>query len=163
MSNYEDNSPAVTLSILDRLTDPQPDVSKEASPSLWEVLRDHKAALCRDLTALLNRRRAEVDFDPEYEQTNNSLLTFGIADFTSFNLKNGIEQQKVRLSIERAVRQFEPRLAHVTVTLEEPDPLRPVLRFHIEAVLRGDSRAEPVVFDVNLSRDSRRIAVSGGA
>ena len=65
--------------------------------------------------------------------------------------------------MERAVRQFEPRLAHVTVTLEEPDPLRPVLRFRIDAILRADSDAADVVFDVSLSRDSRRIAVSGAA
>jgi len=68
----------------------------------------------------------------------------------------------VRLSIERAVRQFEPRLAHVTVSMDEPDPVRPVLRFHIEAVLRTDSYGEAVLFDVRLSRDSRGIAVSGG-
>src|SRR5581483_4888487 len=104
-------------------------ISKEAPPSAWEIARAYRAALCRDLTALLNRRRAEEDFDPEFEQSNQSLLTYGIADFTSFNLKNGVEQQRVRVSIERAIRQFEPRLSHVIVTMEEPDPLRPVLQF----------------------------------
>jgi len=162
MSRRDDNRAAVTLSILDRLTDLQPGQTGEAPVSSWELMRDYKAALCRDLTALLNRRRAEEDFGPEYKETSNSLLTFGIADFTSFNLKNAIEQERVRLSIERAVRQFEPRLAHVTVSMDEPDPVRPVLRFHIEAVLRTDSYGEAVLFDVRLSRDSRGIAVSGG-
>ena len=56
--------------------------------SSWEEMRQFKAALCRDLAALLNTRRAEQDFDPAFEQATNSLLTFGVADFTSFNLKN---------------------------------------------------------------------------
>jgi len=158
---WREDNPAVTLSILDRLTDLQPGQTGETPVSSWELMREYKAAICRDLTALLNRRRREEDFGPEYKQSGNSLLSFGIADFTSFNLKNAIEQERVRLSIERAVRQFEPRLAHVTVSMDEPDPVKPVLSFHIEAVLRAASDGEPVLFDVRLSRDSRGIAVSG--
>ena len=88
------------------------------------------------------------------------LLAFGIADFTSYNLKNSIEQERVRRSMERSIRQFEPRLARVEVTLEEPDPLKPVLRFQVAAVLRGGS-GESLLFDVTLHRDLRRIAVTG--
>ena len=72
-----------------------------------------KASLCRDLAALLNMRRAEEDFDRSYQEATNSLLTFGVADFTSLNLKNGIDQERVRRSMERAIRQFEPRLTRV--------------------------------------------------
>src|SRR5204863_4223628 len=90
-----------TLSLLDRLTD------KQATSSSWAEV---KAALCEDLAALLNTRRAESDFDASYEQATNSLLTFGVADFTQYNLKNADEQERVRHSIERAIRLFEPRL-----------------------------------------------------
>jgi type VI secretion system protein ImpF len=155
--NHEDAG--VSLSVLDRLTDLNPGATKDPRVSSWEVVREFKAALCRDLAALLNTRRAEEDLDPAYEQCIDSVLTFGIVDFTSYNLKNAIEQERVRRSIERAIRQFEPRLARVTVIMDEPDPLQPALRFQIEAVLRIDS--EPVLFDVSLHRDSRRIAVSG--
>jgi predicted component of type VI protein secretion system len=51
----------------------------------------------------------------------------------------------------------------VTVTLEKPDPLKPVLRFQIDAFLRTEDPAEAVLFDVTLHRDSRRIAVSGAS
>ena len=105
--------------------DLQPESQVEAPLSSWEQLREFKAALCRDLSALLNTRRAEQDFDPAYEEATNSLLSFGIADFTSYNLKSGVEQEQVRRSIERAIRQFEPRLARVSVSIEEPDPVRP--------------------------------------
>jgi len=151
----------VTLSILDRLTDLEPDSQREARSSNWENMRELKVSLCRDLAFLLNTRRAEDDIDPSYEDACNSLLTFGVADFTSYNLKNGIEQERVRRSIERAIRLFEPRLTRVTVTTEPPDALRPVLRFQIAALLRIQPAAEPVVFDARLHRDSRRIAVTG--
>lgn len=148
------------LSVLDRLTDLDPDSSREVRPSYWQEMRELKASVCRDLTALLNTRRAEHDVDASYVETSNSLLTFGIADFTSYNLKNNIEQERVRRSIERSVRQFEPRLTRVEVTMEEPDALKPVLRFQIAAVLRVGS-GEPLLFDVTLHRDLRRINVTG--
>ena len=50
----------------------------------------------------------------------------------------------------------------VSVTLEEPDPLRSVLQFQIEAFLRTGPSDEPSLFDVALHRESRRLAVSGG-
>ena len=152
----------MTLSLLDRLLDLQPESHEEGPLSSWEQLRKFKSSLRRDLSALLNTRRAEQDFDPTYEEAANSLLSFGIADFTSYNLKSAVEQEQVRRSIERSIRQFEPRLARVSVTVEEPDPLRPVLQFQIEALLGIGPAAEPVVFGVSLHRESRRVAVSGG-
>lgn len=152
----------INWSLLDRLLDLQPESQAEAPVSSWEQLREFKTSLCRDLSALLNTRRAEQDFDPAYEEATNSLLSFGIADFTSYNLKSGVEQDQLRRSIERAIRQFEPRLARVSVLIEEPDPLRPVLQFQIEALLRIGPAAEPVMFDLAMHRESRRMAVSGG-
>ncbi len=151
----------VTLSLLDRLTDPEPDSSREAPLSSWEEMRQFKDSLCRDLAALLNTRRAEEDFDPAYEQSTASLLTFGVNDFTSYNLKNEVEQELVRRSIERSIRQFEPRLMRVTVDMEELDPLRSAMRFQVQALLRTAGATEAVLFDVALHRESRRIAVTG--
>lgn len=156
------NQAGINLSIVDRLLDQHPESQAEAPRNSWEQLREFKASLCRDLSALLNTRRAEQDFDPAYEEATNSLLSFGIADFTSYNLKSGVEQDQVRRSIERAIRQFEPRLTRVSVSIEEPDPLRPVLRFQIEAFLRIGAADESVVLGVSLHRESRRVAVSGG-
>ena len=157
-----DLQPALTPSLLDRLIDLDPESKHDAPVNSWELVREFRSALCRDLTALLNTRRSVEDFDRTYEEAANSLLTFGIIDFTSYNLKKGNEQEQLRRSMERAIRQFEPRLERVTVSIEESDSQRPVLRLQISAVLRTEA-GEPVDFDVTLQRDSRRIAVSGGA
>lgn len=120
-----------------------------------------KGCLCRDLSDLLNTRRAEQDFDIAFEEAGNSLLTFGIPDFTSYNLKNTADQERIRISIERAIRQFEPRLARVKVFLAENTPADPVLRFEITAQLRDGGTGEDMVFDATLHRGSRRIAFDG--
>lgn len=155
--------PELTPTLLDRLIDLNPGSQREAPVTKWEQARDFQSALARDLTALLNTRRATADFDPTYyEESANSILTFGIVDFSSNNLKNGTGQEQLRRSIERAIRQFEPRLERVTVSMEEADQLRPILRFQVSAVLRTEAQ-EPVVFEATLHRDSRRVTVSGGA
>jgi type VI secretion system protein ImpF len=150
----------IRFSLLDRLIDPDPASARDVLVPSWEQEREFKASLCRDLTALLNTRRAEQDFDPEYQEATRSLLSFGISDFTSYNLKNTLEQDRVRLSIERAIRQFEPRLDQVEVSVVPPDPLRPVLQFQITALMRTETAAAPVVFDATLQRESRRISIS---
>jgi type VI secretion system protein ImpF len=156
------SSNSVTLSLLDRLIDRNPSSVSEAPISSWEERREFLDSICRDLTALLNTRRAEADFDSAFEEATNSLLTFGIADFTSFNLKNESEQERVRLSIERSIRQFESRLSRLKVSIDDVNELRPVLRFQVSAMLRTDPGFESVQFDVVLHRESRRIAVSRG-
>jgi type VI secretion system protein ImpF len=151
------------LSLLDRLIDRAPESSVEAAVSAWEEMRQIKAALCRDLSALLNTRRGEPEFDADFTEAANSILNFGVADFTARNLKNRVDQDGVRLSLERAIRQFEPRITRVTVTVQEADTAMPVLRFGISASLVIDNAGEDVVFDAALHRDSRRISVAGTA
>ena len=148
------------LSFIDRLVDtPEARRPKNA----WEYDRELRASLCRDLTDLLNTRRSERDVDPIYDEAVKSLLTFGIPDFTQYDLKNTVEQERVRVSIERAIRQFEPRLTRVRVIPEPPNPLNPTLRFQIEAKLRDEGDVEDVLFDATVVRESRRIAVTGAA
>jgi len=162
----EDNETGPVLSILDRLTDLQPESKKEAAVSPWERIRQLKGSICEDLAALLNTRRAEADFDADYREASNSLLTFGIADFTSYNLKNGIEQERVRRSIERAIRQFEPRLSQVRVL---PDAQRSAgdhhLYLRIDAQLWGQPMPQHLVLRTRISTDSGDISLSesGGA
>jgi type VI secretion system protein ImpF len=134
-------------------------------PSLLDRITDGdaKASLRRDLAALLNNRCQERDWHTVFEQAAASVLEFGVVDFTSYNLNSSIDQERVRCSIERAIRQFEPRLARVVVTLVQLEPLHPVLNLRIEAELAGGDRLEPISIDGALDRASRRILVQGAA
>ena len=133
-------------SLLDRLTDADP-----------------KTSLERDLAALLNTRHQEREIDPRFEYAADSILTFGLADFTSYNLNSGIDQERVRQSIERAIRQFEPRLTGVAVAIDQPEPLHPVLSVHIEAELKVDGGVIPISIEAALERASRRIVLQGAS
>lgn len=152
----------LTPTLLDRLMDENPRSSREEAENVWEQTRKLRSALCRDLAVLLNTRRASEDFDGRFEEAGNSLLSFGITDFTSHNLKKGVQQEQLRKSIEQSIRRFEPRLDHVDVTLQESEAGRPVVRFQVSAVLRTRNQ-DAVFFEATLHRDSRRFGVSGGA
>lgn len=128
-------------SLLDRLTD-------------WD-----DESLDADLSALLNTRRAEYGWESVYEQAAKSILTYGIVDFTGYNLNSSVDRERVRRSIERAIRQFEPRLTRVEVTLEQAAPFDPVLSLSIQAEWQAEEAALPLQFRGTLGRASRRFAL----
>lgn len=147
--------------MLDRLTENADELSETRGVRAYEATRRLKQFLLRDLSALLNTRRAEQDFDGSFEQSANSVLTFGVTDFTSYNLNSSIDQERARQSVERAIRQFEPRLTGVSVSLEQPEPLHPVLTLRVEAVMHPSYGSEPVTFEAALHRASRQIVFAG--
>ena len=150
------------LSLFDRLIDDKPEVKTESPASAWDQTRRIKESLRRDLAALLNTRRGEPEFDTEFVESRNSILTFGVSDFTARNLTSRPDQEGLRLSIERAIREFEPRLARVSVAVRDSDSAMPVLGFEISAVLRLESGPEDVYFNAGLHRDTRLLNVQVG-
>jgi type VI secretion system protein ImpF len=146
----------VTQSLFDRLTDTEPRSKNDLPTTGWEQMRELKAAVARDLTNLLNVRRNEADIPDEYEQTNRSIVAYGIRDFTS----SPFDMDQIRRSIEKCIRTFEPRLSHVTVQLSQSVQHR--LDFRISALLHIDVHSEPVLFDAVLPAQSRRFQVSEG-
>ncbi len=150
----------VAQSLLDRLTDREPLQKKDPYVSPWEEERILRAAIRRDLAALLNCRRAG-ELPVEFASAQASLLTFGIPDYTAFNLGNPDDREKLRASIERAVRLFEPRLTRVSVALENETTGVPSVRFHIDALLRAAAAPATVRFDAAMRADNRRFEVTG--
>ena len=146
----------VVLSLFDRLTDFDPRNSREASPPEWEQLRAYKESVARDLTNLLNVRRSDKDIPEEFVQTRESLAVYGLEDFTTAPM----DREAIRRAVERAVRLFEPRLTRVQVALVDSGELR--VSFRISGILRVEAGMEPVIYDANLPKDSRRFQVSPG-
>lgn len=147
-------SQRVILSLFDRLTADQPNLRDAASPE--GDLRTHEQSVARDLTNLLNVRRSELDIPEEFVQTRESVAAYGIEDFTTAPM----DRESIRRAIERTVRLFEPRLSRVQVTLIDRGDLK--FFFRISALLRMDTGMEPVVYDADLPKESRRIRVMPG-
>ena len=143
----------ITPSILDRLLDYEPDVVIEAASSRTKSLRELKQSVQRDLEFLLNTRR--VFETPEtLEESLNSVLNFGLPDFTGTSVNNPSEQKWLVKSLTAALKFHEPRLKDVKITLEPISNIERVLRFRIEARLRVEPTPEPVAFDTVLQLGS---------
>ena len=150
MPNVNPHEPLLP-SLLDRLIDFDPDQSSEP---LWrgsyrvDELRDD---VRRDLEALLNTRHGRNDLLTQPAELGVSCLTFGLPDFTGL-IGGGIENsERVRLIVENAVRNFEPRLTNVSVVIREPEnEFDRNIRMTIHAVLRVDPIVELVTFDTTL-------------
>lgn len=146
----------VVGSLFDRLTDYEPRNSREAPSTESDRSRLHKDGVARDLTSLLNTRRSESDIPEAFSYTRESVAAYGIQDFTTAPM----DREAIRRAIERAVRLFEPRLSRVQVSLIESGDLQ--FSFRISAMLRMDFGLEPVVYDAELPKESRRFRVTPG-
>jgi type VI secretion system lysozyme-like protein len=113
---------------------------------------------------LLNTRREFLEgAPPEYKEVNNSLLMFGLPDFTSYSLLNPEHRKLIRRAVEEALNKFEPRLKSVQVTLESPSKFDAALHFRIDALLRLDPAPEPITFDAALQLGTSSYSVRGEA
>jgi type VI secretion system protein ImpF len=150
MAKIRDDQPLVP-SVLDRLLDDEPDNSQETPKARHQVLRELKQSVRRDLENLLNTRWRCNSWPPDLDEVELSLVNYGIPDFTGVNMAAPSERERLRQTIERIVRRFEPRFKSVKVRLvDNVDPVDRTLRFRIDALLHAEPAPEPVVFDSQL-------------
>jgi type VI secretion system protein ImpF len=140
----------ITPSILDRLIDLEPGNQNEAPGARYQSLKELKAAVRRDIEALLNTRIPIWNIDESLEEVWRSVAVYGLPDFTAVSATQSGEQAKMTATIERAIETFEPRFVGVKVSLEPVDTLAKQVRFRIEANLDIEPSPEPVVFDTVL-------------
>ena len=97
----------------------------------------------------------------EFTELGRSILTYGLPDFTSFNLAATDDRMRVRRCLEDAITNFEPRLRRVRVSIEPPREHDRALRFRVDALLRTDPSPEPVMFDMVLQLNTQEYVVQG--
>ena len=150
----------VTLSVLDRLMDKEPDQSSEGFVARAQSIRELKAAVRRDLERLLNTRRIAVEPEESLQEVNRSVYIYGLPDFTAMGLASRPEKVKLLRSLQATIKMFEPRLTNVRIVpLEVPGVKTNTLRFRIEALLLMDPAPEQISFDtfLDLTRSECRI------
>jgi len=157
-----DHELRIVPSILDRLLDDEPEVSRESLPNRFQNVFQLKKAVARDLEALLNTRQELLEEVPsEFTEVGRSLVTYGLPDFSSFSLLNINDRNRIRRALEQAIATFEPRFERVRVNLEPPREQDRTLRFRIEALLRLEPASEPVTFDAVLRLNTQEYMVQG--
>ena len=139
----------VTQSVLDRL------IAVEDWPATRsQSLRFFRDALKRDLEWLLNTRQPPLPQLASWPAAKASVINFGLPDISSLGLASTSDQRSLRLAIEACLRNFEPRLTDVHVTLEASDTVDRRLRFHIEGNMKLDPAPEEISFDTVLELSS---------
>lgn len=117
----------------------------------------------RDLENLLNARWRCVPWPKDLDQLKQSLVSYGIPDFTGMSFSNPLSQREFCRIIEKTIEIFEPRLRGVTVSMrDKDDPQDRTLRFQIEAVLPIGDVSEPVVFDTFVDPTTSNVKVGRG-
>jgi type VI secretion system protein ImpF len=150
-------------SVLDRLLDESPEASTEPPKNRAQLLRELKLSVRRDLEHLLNTRRRTLAIPPGLTEVADSLLTYGIPDFSGTGPATAKEREAFCRRVEGIIRDNEPRLVRVAIELAaNPEPKDRTLRFRIDALLRADPAPEPVIFDSTLEPVTTQFAVTGG-
>ncbi|MGA9994013.1 MAG: type VI secretion system baseplate subunit TssE [Pyrinomonadaceae bacterium] len=156
-----DNEVRITLSVLDRLVDYEPGITREAAATRTNTLRQLKQAIKRDLEWLLNTRQTAEDLPPDMKEINHSLAAYGLPDFSNASVKSPADRTRICRALENVISIFEPRLTEVVVVLEAEGEHQRDLHFRIDAQLDIEPAPEPVTFDTVLQLSSGQYAVEG--
>jgi len=146
-------------SVLDRLLDDEPRTTTEPESGRSTTLGRLKGAVRRDLEWLLNTKRTPLKLPADLPLVRDSVLTFGLPDFSHATLGSTDDRRELKRLLEEAVRRFEPRLLDVSVTLMDGDQHERGLRFRIDGVLDVEPTPEAVSFDSVLSMPTYSIVV----
>jgi type VI secretion system protein ImpF len=151
----------VRASLLDRLIDEDPAISREPVQLRLYSVGQIKGAVIRDLENLLNARRTIVVPPPVYTELNQSLFVYGLRDTTSHNPRSPSAKQQLRLEVERTIARFEPRLKNVSVQVETPGANDRAVRFRVTARLVVEPISEPVTFDTYFDVNRGEYVITG--
>ena len=151
----------VTLSVLDRLIDRDPQRRSEIPLSRAQSLRELKWALKRDLEWLLNTRKT-IDPAPEAaRETNRSVYHYGFPEISSKSVLSTRDHAEMVREMESVIAIFEPRLKRAKVRMERVEGSYRMLKFVIEGLLCMDPSPEPVRFDTVLELGKGEYEVKG--
>lgn len=143
-------------SILDRLVDP--DSMGTASQPGYD-LQQMIDSVRSDLEDLLNTRQSVDKLSEEFAETQNSVVSYGFPDLSSFNVATKQQRSSIGRVFEEIIGRFEPRLKNVRCTMAEGGKGEEHrVRFHIDAQLAVDPAPE-VGFETVLELSTGRSSI----
>ncbi len=140
----------VTLSVLDRLIDTEPNSPADAPIGRSQSLRQLRTAIRRDLEWLLNTRRNPEAVTERSSELSKSLYNYGLPDLSNLGIHAIADQNRLLWMMEACLEVFEPRIMATRVVLEPVGTNTRILRFQIQGLLKIDPAPERVTFDTVL-------------
>lgn len=114
----------------------------------------------RNLETLLNTRWRVLSWPLSLDMLVNSLVNYGIPDFSGVNMSSPADRELFRQTVEKAILIHEPRIVRAQVQMvENEDRLDRAIRFHIDALLAASPLPAEVRFDSKVDPTSHRIEI----
>lgn len=140
-------------SLLDRLTDNEPDSKTESRAQRVLSINRLKRSVLRDLAWLLNSGCLSVTEDlSDYPEVRNSVINYGVPGLSG-TAAVSTDITRVEREVRQAILDFEPRILakslSVKVVLDKKKLSRKMLSFQIE----GQLWAQPLPVSMYLSTD----------
>jgi type VI secretion system protein ImpF len=103
--------------LLDRLTDDEPELSREGRDQHVVSLRKYRKAVLRDVEMLFNSRAYPLD-DTIYDfgEVARSVLNYGILDLSGANISEE-NASELEAQMKQALRNYEPRISHNALSI----------------------------------------------
>lgn len=142
-------------SLLDRLTDHNPQRKKESTAQQSMSQKEFKEAVIRDLGWLLNSVSLDVCVDLEpYPEVEHSVLNYGLPDISG-HTSSTVNVKTIERSLIQAIRVFEPRIIRnslrVKVHSNPSDMSHNSLVFEIEGAVFGQPSPFQIVLRSELN------------
>lgn len=151
----------LTVPLLDRLLDDNPDLPQERERNQHLLIHQLKESVRRDLEAVFNSRQCCIAPPAQFTESQNALHNYGLPDAATLNLGSQKARQDFCRLVEDTIKRFEPRIRSVKVSTRSGfDPEDPSIRFRVEATLFALSAEELIVFDSALNPVTRSVTVS---
>lgn len=148
-------------SLLDKLTrNGERRPNTYAGESLYLTLEALKQSVARDLETLLNSRRMlNEPLLTNYPLARQSVLAYGLGDFSAMSLASSQDRLRICQALEEAINHHEPRLKQVATRLRSNELPGKGLHIHISAVLVVNPVREPVDFDALMEPTTQQYTV----
>lgn len=117
-----------------------------------------RMSLLVDLEKLLNTRPRALPGAERFPELENSILNYGLRDFSGNDLSSDKEREELRSAIEQTIGRFEPRLREVDVQLlPQENEVDHCVRFAIHAMLPEELEAVYVHADLTMTTGQFRL------
>lgn len=150
--------------LLDRLFDDEPRRRSESREEKVISLKRFREGVKRDIEWLLNSKSRFFDLDDIYSEVKNSVLNYGIRDFT------GLSSENLGLStLENVIRQslisFEPRLIFEELqvnSVNSNSELKKInaLSFEISGKIWAEPLPQDFVLRTNIALETGTVSIS---
>ena len=140
-------------SLLDRLTDKDPDRLSESRTERVLSLQQLRKSVIRDLGWLLNTDNLALGQDREnYPELAHSVLNYGMPDMSGKSVSN-IDSETLVNNVRQAIIDFEPRILRnsikINIVIDDDKMNTQAVSFEIE----GELWAQPTPLRVYLKTD----------